>query len=147
MGAKLTSEGFDEALYGGERYRTYMGTRMPRFGRANVGHLPGLFAQADAGKVPQHKQATGLSLPDDGRRLIGKNALTCVSCHAWGGNRVPGAEGLDLLRADKAPEAGVVPCFAGRTSEASAPKPNAIVVAGWQESLSKNAKRRCSQTD
>jgi hypothetical protein len=37
----------------------------------------------------------------DGRRLIGKSALTCVSCHAWGGYRAPGAEGLDLLQAYK----------------------------------------------
>ena len=101
VGAKLTAAGFDEALFSGQRYRTYMATRMPRFGRANISHLPELFAKADAGKVRPHQPAVALSMPDDGRRLVGKNALTCVSCHAWAGQRVPGAEGLDLLRATK----------------------------------------------
>jgi cytochrome c553 len=99
VGAKLTPQGFEEALYSGERYRTYMATRMPRFGRASIGHLPELFAKADAGKIIAYKPATALSMSDDGRRLVGKNALTCVSCHAWAGNRLPGAEGLDLIRA------------------------------------------------
>jgi mono/diheme cytochrome c family protein len=101
VGAKLTPEGFEEALFSGQRYRTYMAIRMPQFGRKNVGHLPELFAKADVGKVSAHKPTYSPVMPDDGRRLVGKNALTCVSCHAWGGYRVPGAEGLDLLRATR----------------------------------------------
>jgi hypothetical protein len=101
VGAKLTAAGFDEALYGGERYRTYMATRMPRFGQSNLKHLPGLFAKADAGKALAHKPTFAQSMVDDGRRLTGKNALACVNCHAWGGRRVAGAEGLDLHRATK----------------------------------------------
>jgi cytochrome c2 len=101
VGAKLTAAGFDDALFDGPRYRTYMATRMPRFGRANLKHLPELFHRADAGKVPAHKPVFAQSMVDDGRRLIGKNALTCVSCHAWGGYRAPGAEGLDLHQAYK----------------------------------------------
>jgi cbb3-type cytochrome oxidase cytochrome c subunit len=101
VGAKLTPEGFEEALSGGPRYRTWMATRMPRFGRANVGQLLELFRSADAGKVPVHKPALVPSMVADGRRLVGKNALTCVSCHAWAGVRLPGAEGLDLVRATR----------------------------------------------
>jgi mono/diheme cytochrome c family protein len=101
VGAKLTTAGFDDALFDGARYRTYMATRMPRFGGANLKHLPELFRRVDAGKVPSHKPAFAQSMVDDGRRLAGKSALTCVSCHAWGGYRAPGAEGLDLLEAYK----------------------------------------------
>lgn len=101
VGAKLTSTGFEDALFDGARYRTYMATRMPRFGRVNLKHLPELFRQVDAGKISNHKPAFVQSMVHDGRRLIGKSALTCVSCHAWGGYRAPGAEGLDLLQAYK----------------------------------------------
>ena len=97
VGAKLTPAGFDDMLLNGQRYRTYMATRMPQFGKANVGHLPSLLTEADAGKVPAHAPALSAKLVEDGRRLVGKKSLACVNCHAWGPNRLPGAEGLDLL--------------------------------------------------
>jgi mono/diheme cytochrome c family protein len=99
VGAKLTPSGFEDVLLAGRRYRTAMATRMPLFGRANVGHLPDLFRQADAGKVPAYKPEFAPRMVAEGRLLAGNKALACVNCHAWGGHRVPGAEGLDLLQA------------------------------------------------
>ncbi len=97
VGAKLTSSGFEDVLLGGRRYRTAMATRMPLFGRANVGPLPDLFRQADAGKVPDYKPEFSPRMVAEGRLLVGNKALACVNCHAWGSHRLPGAEGLDLL--------------------------------------------------
>lgn len=100
VGGKLTPRGFEAAMFappGTPKYRPYMATRMPNFGKANAGHVPELFAKADAGAFPDHTPAFNPAMPADGRHLSGKNALACVNCHSWGGYRVQGAEGLDLL--------------------------------------------------
>jgi len=101
VGAKLTPAGFEDTLLNGLRYRTSMATRMPLFGRANVGHLPELFRQADAGKVPPYKPEFIPRMVEEGRQLAGNKALACVNCHAWAGHRISGAEGLDLLQTVK----------------------------------------------
>ena len=101
VGAKLTHEGFDDMLFGGEKYRTYMATRMPQFGKENVGHTVDLFEKLDAGKVPSHKPDFSPRLVDDGRFLMGNKALSCINCHAWGNQRLPGAEGMDLLKSPR----------------------------------------------
>jgi mono/diheme cytochrome c family protein len=101
VGAKLTPHGFEEMLHNGTRYRTYMATRMPLFGRANVGSLPEAFAQADAGKIKTYTPSTAPRLAADGRTIVGKNHLACINCHAWNDHRLPGAEGLDLARSSK----------------------------------------------
>jgi cytochrome c1/cytochrome c551/c552 len=99
IGAKLTTAGLKEMLHGGDRYRTYMATRMPRFGSENVDPLIAQFAAADAGKIPAYVMKTDKRLIGDGRTLVGKKTLACINCHAWGDQRLPGAEGLDLQRA------------------------------------------------
>lgn len=101
VGAKLTETGFDTMLFQGQRYRTYMATRMPQYGKSVVGDLPEMLAKADAGKIPAHKPAFSSRMVDDGRQLVGKQKLACINCHAWGAYRLSGAEGLDLLKASK----------------------------------------------
>lgn len=98
VGSKLTPVGFEDALFSGKRYRSYMATRMPNFGKVNIGHLPELFAKVDAGKVKPHTPGFSPRMVEDGRKLVGKNMLACVNCHAWGNFRLSGAEGLDLLQ-------------------------------------------------
>lgn len=98
VGAKLTPAGFAQQLIKGDTFRPHMATRMPLFGEKNIGHLPDLLAKADAGSLPKHEPAFSNRLIDDGRTIVGKKALGCINCHAWGGRRLPGADGLDLLR-------------------------------------------------
>lgn len=100
-GAKLTAAGWEDMLVNGYRYRSYMATRMPQFGKANVATIPEQFAKVDAGKLPAHAPQSTAKLIDDGRTLAGKKGVTCINCHAWGPLRLPGAEGLDLLYAPK----------------------------------------------
>ncbi len=97
VGAKLTAEGFGDMMFAGQRYRTYMATRMPQFGKQNTGPLVYLFTKADEGKYPSHEPEFSPRLVDDGRFLMGNKALSCINCHAWGEHRLPGAEGMDLL--------------------------------------------------
>jgi cytochrome c2 len=97
VGAKLTEAGFDDMLFAGKRYRPYMATRMPQYGKQNIGHLPEQFRLADENKVPTHEPQFSPRMVDDGRQLVGKANLACINCHAWGELRLQGAEGLDLL--------------------------------------------------
>ena len=97
-GAKLTEAGFEDALLKGTPYRTYMAARMPLFGQNNVSHLPELFARADTGKVAEYEPTFDPKMIDTGRYLVGKRALGCINCHAWGEYRLQGAEGLALLQ-------------------------------------------------
>jgi cytochrome c5 len=99
VGAKLTHAGFEDMLFSGQKYRTYMATRMPQFGRENVNALPAVFMEADADKVAAHEPRFSSRLAEDGRTLVGKTHLACINCHAWGQYRLQGAEGLDLLKA------------------------------------------------
>ncbi len=99
VGAKLTETGFAGMLFQGQRYRTYMATRMPQYGKQNIGHLPAAFARADVGKIPPYKPEFSNRLIDDGRQLVGTKMLACINCHAWGDLRLPGAEGMDFVQA------------------------------------------------
>jgi cytochrome c2 len=101
VGAKLTNDGFADMLIAGHKYRTYMATRMPQFGEKNIGHLPALFQQCDAGKIARHEPQFSPRHIDDGRFLMGNKALSCINCHAWGPLRLPGAEGMDLIQAPR----------------------------------------------
>lgn len=96
VGAKLTDDGFSDMLIAGKPYRTYMATRMPLFGEKNIGHAHELFRASDAGKIAAHKPEFTPRHIDDGRFLVGNKGLSCINCHAWGGLRLPGAEGMDL---------------------------------------------------
>jgi cytochrome c551/c552 len=98
VGAKLTDAGFADMLFDGVRYRTYMATRMPQFGKQNLAHLPALLSAADHGKIPEHTPKFDPKFVSEGRKLTGKNTFACINCHAWSGARLPGAEGLDLLQ-------------------------------------------------
>lgn len=100
VGAKLRLESLKEALVGNSTVRPSMPTRMPLYGDANVGHLPELFAQADA--RPEALPSPAINHPsvasdaDHGRKLIGAGGLNCIACHNFNGHPSPGVPGLDL---------------------------------------------------
>jgi mono/diheme cytochrome c family protein len=133
VGAKLTPAGFEDALFSGKRYRSYMAARMPSFGKENVGRLPELLARLDAGKAPPHTPAFSRTMVDDGRRLVGKTALACINCHAWGEYRIQGAEGLDLLQAPRRLQPGWAHAFLLNPQRL---KPRTRMPAGWPEGKS-----------
>jgi cbb3-type cytochrome oxidase cytochrome c subunit len=143
VGIKLTAVGFEEMLQSGRRYRTYMATRMPVFGRGNVSALPELFGQADAGKVPAHKPFAAPTLAADGRKIVGKNMLACINCHAWNEHRLPGAEGLDLARVPQRLQADWFHAF---MLEPQKLKPRTRMPAAWPEGKSPFPKMQAGDT-
>ena len=76
-----------------------MTLRMPQYGPANVGHLPGFAAASWKGPSPTtpcgKAQFTKEKI-DAGRTLTGKNGHGCISCHDISGQPGGGTRGPDL---------------------------------------------------
>jgi len=107
VGDKLNSNWLATVLDNGAKDRPYMLTRMPRFGKANVGHLLAAFVAADR-KTDRRDQSGGsqnprIDLPDYrikaiGRFMVGAKALSCVKCHYFGPYKATGIQSLDLQK-------------------------------------------------
>ena len=102
-GAKLRRDWLSLVLLDGKSVRPYMHTRMPRFGDANVGHLPALFEELDLGQVqpyPWREPERGdedRAWRDAGRGLLGNQGLACIACHDFNGKPSPTFNGVDLI--------------------------------------------------
>jgi len=104
VGAKLRPEWIKTVLTEGGAVRPYMATRMPQFGAANIGRLPGLLDKADSRADAQPQPdvfAEGVAADANkfGRKLIGVGGLTCIACHMFDGNKSLGVPALDLATA------------------------------------------------
>jgi mono/diheme cytochrome c family protein len=98
IGHKLRTAWMRQVLTQGGRARPWMGLRMPQFGDANVGRLPEALAALD-GTVPDdkvHQVPLTAAKIDAGRRLVGKSAFGCISCHDLAGIANSGTRGPDL---------------------------------------------------
>ncbi|RMG36443.1 MAG: cytochrome c1 [Planctomycetota bacterium] len=98
VGDKLRKDWMAHLFENGAADRPYMRTRMPRFGRQNVGHLVDSFAATDeknAAVIPR------IDLPVHrikaiGRHLVGADALSCIKCHNFGKYKATGIQAIDL---------------------------------------------------
>ncbi len=98
VGAKLRSAWLGKVLGTGEKVRPYMATRMPVFGTHNVGHLIAAFETADArANVLPEPQPTERDAKI-GRKLVGRDGLSCISCHTFGTHPSLGIPALSLDR-------------------------------------------------
>jgi mono/diheme cytochrome c family protein len=96
---KLRTSALRGVLTQGARVRPWMGLRMPQFGEANVGRLPEQLAALE-GTEPDdtiHKVAVTAAKSEIGRKLHGKSAFGCISCHDLAGNPNYGTRGPDLV--------------------------------------------------
>lgn len=98
VGAKMKTDYLRKVIDKGSDDRPYMHTRMPGFGAANVGHLVNLFASLDTIKpfpavtfkvAPRQVKAAG-------RHMVGAQALGCIRCHTFAGNKAEGVQGIDM---------------------------------------------------
>jgi len=98
VGAKLNVGYLKDILDKGSHDRTYMNTRMPRFGDANVGHLVALFTALDklepVAEV-EYKQPLA-KVKAEGRHMVGALGLGCIKCHTFAGNKAEGVQGMDM---------------------------------------------------
>ncbi len=97
VGDKLLPKALDNVLYKAAVARPYVNTRMPQFGEANLGKLSQQLIEVDL----QSRTVPDVTLDKKealkhGQKLVGKEALTCVSCHMFNRNRSLGIQAMDL---------------------------------------------------
>ncbi|NIP96325.1 MAG: hypothetical protein GWO24_23980, partial [Akkermansiaceae bacterium] len=97
-GSKLRREALEKILYHGELHvrGRYMATRMPGFGKENLGPLVAALIEADSkpddGVTPEFNYGSAR----DGQALAGASGLACITCHNLGGRKAVGIPGIDL---------------------------------------------------
>ncbi len=132
-GAKLQRDWMRKVLFDRASVRKYMHTRMPRFGEANLAHLPELFEREDAERIepfemsaPEGEQAR--IARDAGRELMGVRGLSCVSCHDF--NHKPSLlyGGVDLINS---PERLQPSWFARFLIDPQAYRPGIVMPESW----------------
>lgn len=97
VGAKLKEAALLEILSKGAKARPYMATRMPVFG-AEATKLATLFKQADRRADAQPAPAVTSQDAKSGWKLVGRDGLSCVSCHTF---TTFGSMGIPALAIDK----------------------------------------------
>ncbi len=96
VGAKLRESWIGQVLWEGASVRPYMATRMPQFGRENVGFLPAAFLAADGAGVVNPDLHGDLAAQKSGRKLVGITGVGCIACHNFEGHPSLGIPALDL---------------------------------------------------
>ena len=95
VGAKLTSVWLERILNVGAKDRPYMLTRMPAFGKENVGHLAGIFEKTDH-VDPLPKIALDKSAKKLGQQMVGSKGFSCIKCHTFGKYKATGVQSIDM---------------------------------------------------
>lgn len=98
VGHRLRTPWLREVLTRAGRARPWLGLRMPQFGTEHVGKLPEALAALE-GAEPDDSVHAVKRTPETieaGRRLVGKSAFGCISCHDLAGKPNFGTRGADL---------------------------------------------------
>jgi mono/diheme cytochrome c family protein len=101
VGDKLRPEWLREVLLNKGKVRPYMAARMPQFGKANVEHLIADFEAADSPAKPESPSEYSARDAKFGRKLAGRDGLTCVSCHTFGKYKSLGIPAMDMTQMAK----------------------------------------------
>lgn len=98
VGHKLRTPWLKQVLTQGARARPWMGLRMPQFGEKNVAGFAEALATLEGAEPDDiiHQVPMTDAKIEIGRRLIGKNAMSCISCHDLAGVVNTNARGTDL---------------------------------------------------
>ena len=102
VGAKLQREWLAAAIGHGQSARPYLRTRMPGFGVRFGAELSERLARRDAlpplevAPLPADEQQARAVL-DLGRELVGDKGMSCITCHAFAGDRVGTMGAIDLV--------------------------------------------------
>lgn len=98
VGWKLTQNGLNDVLLTDRRARPYMRARMPAFGAEHVGQLPDALARLEGLWPGSDLESPVVSDAEVlvGRELMGRTALSCVTCHSFGDLEPLGSPGPAL---------------------------------------------------
>ena len=132
-GAKLQGSWLRKVLFDGSSVRPYMFTRMPRFGEANLAHLPELFEREDARRIepfemPLPEGEAARTARDAGRELMGTSGLSCVACHDFNGKPSLTHEGIDLINSTERLQSS---WFARFLIEPQTYRPGVVMPESW----------------
>ncbi len=100
VGDKLRPEWLRAVLLNKGVARPYMATRMPQFSPAGVGRLTAGFIQADAAVSERDVSPQNDDVPIHdvgyGRKLVGTEGFSCISCHLFAQHKSLGIPAMDL---------------------------------------------------
>ena len=107
VGDKLQSKWLGEVLTAGAVARPYMNAKMPQFGEKNLTQLAEDLTKVDLTEPSAPVSPVKVDVARKaGHRLVGKNGLSCISCHMFYRHKSTGIQATDLsmmpqrLRAD-----------------------------------------------
>ena len=105
IGAKLQRSWMHKVLFQGESLRPYMLTRMPQFGKENIGHLVDLFDSIDSvpesGIAAEVKQEEQKTYREAGWKLVGNEGNNCIACHNYNSQPSLGLKAMDIVSTAK----------------------------------------------
>lgn len=96
VGSKLQPEWLRTVLLNKGVARPYMATRMPQFGEAALGTLPGQFETADDPNPAPAAESPAPATAKFGRQLVGTGGVSCIACHTFGRQKSLGIPAMDL---------------------------------------------------
>ncbi|CAN5382722.1 c-type cytochrome [soil metagenome] len=143
VGAKLLPVTMKKVLFDGDSVRTYMTTRMPQFGEANLRHLPELLARTDTlpkhdfsvpkleGRTQQERERER-EMRAGGRELVGDKGLYCIACHSVNG-KMPNKVGIELM---SAPQRLQPSWFYHFVQAPNAFRPRTVMPSSWTKGVS-----------
>lgn len=98
IGDKLNRDWLVRVMEQGTKDRFYMHTRMPRFGRENVGEVVDWLTELDevTSELPALGEITPRRFKADGRMLVGNKGFSCVKCHRFANLDAEGIQAINL---------------------------------------------------
>lgn len=135
VGGKLRREWLSKLLSEGSKVRPYMATRMPVFGTANTAHLPAAFEAADVSANAQVEPAHTERDAKFGRRLVGRDGLSCIACHTFSTH---GSTGIPALGLDRMHERLRWDWFRRYLPDPAALRPGTRMPSFWPEGRAAN---------
>jgi mono/diheme cytochrome c family protein len=144
VGAKLRPTWMQKLLAEGTKVRPYMATRMPLFGTDNVGHLPALLAAVDRRPAALAEPAVSERDAKYGRKLVGRDGLSCVACHTFS---TYGSMGIPALALDRMHERLEWDWFRRYLPDPAALRPGTRMPSFWPENRAVNTEILNGQTD
>jgi len=144
VGAKLRPEWMRRQLAEGLKVRPYMATRMPRFGDAIAANLAAGFEAADVRGDALAEPAVNERDAKFGRKLVGRDGLSCIACHTFAQH---GSLGIPALGLDRMHERLRWDWFRRYLPDPAALRPGTRMPSFWPEGKAANTEVLGGNTD
>ncbi len=144
VGAKLRPEWLKRLLIEGTKVRPYMATRMPVFGSAATDSLPTLLASADKRSHPVEEPISSDRDAKFGQKLVGRDGLSCISCHTFAQY---GSMGIPALGLERMHERLQFDWFRRYLPDPAALRPGTRMPSFWPEGKAVNTALLGGETD